>query len=239
MTDLPEGVEPVRTRCRDPQFFPGAAGLIEAASWNDVIPGSGQTTEGLLDPPRRGVLVLGNYQATASSYRRLLDGTIGGFPTTWRVLSRLLQSVPPRDVFLTNAYLALPDLPKDTMRFPSTPLFDERCRKLLALELELFGPRLVVCLGVPAAKMLASLCDELSRWRPWPGFKSLKAGASGQCVHDVAAGGCMFDAVVVPHPSAVVSNAARADDQALIALAARRRSRGGLNSTTHETRRRE
>jgi hypothetical protein len=43
--DLPEGVDPVRPWCADPQFFPGATGLIDATAWSEVTPGSDGTIE--------------------------------------------------------------------------------------------------------------------------------------------------------------------------------------------------
>ena len=118
--------------------------------------------------------MLGNYQATVKSYQRILDGSIGGFPKTWSVLGQLLVAVDPRDVFLTNAYIGLPDLAKDTAPFPTTPSFIGRCQRLLVLEIALFDPRLIVCLGVAAAKMLASITDDLEAWRPWPGYTALR-----------------------------------------------------------------
>ncbi|MCA1706863.1 MAG: hypothetical protein LC808_27815 [Actinobacteria bacterium] len=63
VADLPERVHPVRDWCADPQFFPGATGLLSNRSWADVIPGSAGVTGDLPPPPERGVIVLGNYQA--------------------------------------------------------------------------------------------------------------------------------------------------------------------------------
>jgi uracil-DNA glycosylase len=164
-------------------------------------------------------MVIGNYQATSASYRLLLDGSIGGFAATWRVLRRLLASVPPRVVFLTNAFIGLPDLPKDTAPFPTTPSFTRRCERLLTMEIELFQPRCVVCLGVPAAKMLASLAPALARWRPWPGYAVLQS--TGHCIlTDCAVQGVDFNAVAVRHPSAVVSIVQRQEEAELVAEAA-------------------
>ncbi len=39
-TDLPDGVYAVSPGCADPQFLPGASGLMTASSWAEVIPGS-------------------------------------------------------------------------------------------------------------------------------------------------------------------------------------------------------
>ena len=171
--DLPDGVFPVSHWYADPQFFPGATGLLSETSWQDVSPGSVGVAETFLPPPEHGVVVLGNYQATVNSYRRILARDLGGFPTTWRVLRQLLASVSPREVFLTNAFVGLPDVAGDTQPFPTTPSFTRRCERLLSTEIELFSPRLVVCLGVPAAKMLAAITPALDWWRPWPGYAAL------------------------------------------------------------------
>lgn len=215
--DLPAGVHPIPSWCPEPQFFPGATGLLAESSWVEVIPGTAAIEEPL-PAPQRGALVLGNYQATLSSYQRVLDGSIGGFPTTWRVLRRVLASVPPRKVFLTNAHIGLPDLAKDTAPFPTTPSFTRRCAQLLATEIELFRPQLVICLGVAAAKMLARITDGLSTWRPWPGYTPLRR-LRQDTVRHCQTGGVTFTAVAVQHPSAVVSTADRERDAALVAEA--------------------
>jgi len=215
--DLPAGVHPIPSWCPEPQFFPGATGLLAESSWAEVIPGTADLDE-LLATPQRGALVVGNYQATVSSYQRILDGSIGGFPTTWRVLRCVLASVPPRRVFLTNAYIGLPDLAKDTVPFPTTPSFTRRCAQLLTTEIELFRPQLVICLGVAAAKMLARITDGLSIWRPWPGYTALRLLRQNTVRH-CQTGGVTFTAVAVQHPSAVVSTADRERDAALIAEA--------------------
>jgi len=170
--------------------------------------------------PERGVLVLGNYQASRASYQRVLDREIGGFPTTWRVLRQLLAPIQPAEVFLTNAFIGLPDLASDTAPFPTTPSFIRRCEELLTLEIQLFRPRLVVCLGVPAAKLLAVLTPKAADWRPWPGYVELDRRAD-RALTDCAVTGVDFVALAVHHPSAVVSAIERKRDAELIALAAR------------------
>ena len=141
-----------------------------------------------------------------------------GFPTTWRVLRQLLASISPSEVFLTNSYVGLPDLEKDTAPFPMTESFRRRCAELLRLQCELFRPRAAVCLGVPAAKLLASLATGLDAWQPWPGY-GLLAAADQRLVEGCELGGATFTAVSVQHPSAVISNAERRLDAELIALA--------------------
>lgn len=220
-SDLPDGVHPVRQWCADPQFFPGATGLVLNQSWEEVRPGSAGVIRELPPAPNNGVLVLGNYQATLDSYRRIADGTIGGFPTTWRVLRQLLASVPPTEVFLTNAFIGLPDVAKDTSPFPKTQSFRRRCERLLVKEIELLRPRAVVCLGVPAARMLAEVTPTLSAWRPWPGYTSLhrrKLLSVPKC----AVGDVQFVGVAVHHPAAVVSSEDRTIDASLVATATSR-----------------
>ncbi len=106
--DLPDGVFPGSQWCTDPQFFPGATGLLSETSWLDVSPGSAGVVETLPPPPEHGLVVVGAYQATVHSYLRILARDLGGFPTTWRSLRQLLASVSPQQVFLTNAFVGLP-----------------------------------------------------------------------------------------------------------------------------------
>ncbi len=213
--DLPERVHPVRLWCADPQFFPGATGLLSNGSWADVVPGSYGVIDHLPSAHRGGVMVLGNYQATLASYGRILDGSIGGFPTTWRVLRQLLAPVLPTEVFLTNAFVGLPDLAKDTAPFPTTPSFTSRCQRLLTKEIKLFRPRAIVCLGVPAATMLASITPALASWRKWPGYTTLH-GREQASVPGCDVGAAEFVAVAVRHPSAVVSTKDRQSDAELL-----------------------
>ncbi len=221
VTDLPPGVHPVEQWCADPQFFPGATGLLSDQSWPDVKPGSVGVSAELLPAPLGGVLVLGNYQASRASYRRVLDGQIGGFPWTWRVLRQLLASTLPSEVFLTNAFIGLPDLDSDTAPFPTTPSFIGRCERLLRMEIRLFRPRVVVCLGVPAARLLADVVPDLTPWRPWPGYNELDRRMA-RTVDGCKVGGVDFTSLAVHHPSAVVASRERQRDAGLIAIAARR-----------------
>lgn len=218
--DLPPRVHPVHAWCGGPQFFPGSTGLLTESSWSEVVPGSQGIDHSFPPAPLRGIIVLGNYQATANSYRRLADGSLGGFPTTWRALAKLMAATNPRDVFLTNAYIGLPELVRDTDPFPTTPSFVERCRRLLVLEIELFEPRAVVCLGVSAAKMLASIASDLEAWQPWPGYKRLESAGQQSIAHCRVAS-IDFTAVAVQHPSAVQSSAQRQREAAIVSAAMR------------------
>ena len=216
--DLPSGVSPVTEWCAEPQFFPGASGLLPHATWDLVVPGELGVTEEFPNPSIGGILVLGNYQATFGSYRRILSGEIGGFPTTWRNLRLLLRDIDPREVFLTNAFIGLPDLKKDTEPFPLTPTYLDRCQRLLEFEIELFKPRCIVCLGVPPAKFLARIFSGLREWTPWPGYAALDAKGS-RLVRGVSYGSGLMTVVAVRHPSAIISSIERTDDSDLVASA--------------------
>lgn len=213
--DLPPGVHAVEPWCAEPQFFPGASGMPTEHSWPDVQPGSRGIPDRLPSVDQRDVMVLGNFQATVTSYRRIVDGAIGGFPVTWRALRHLLAAIEPSRTFLTNVHPGLPDADRDTAPFPTTPSYLARCRRLLTAEIRLLQPRLVVSLGTPAARMLAAVTPALEQWLPWPGFAALR-GAGRQVVADCEVGGVAFTATAVHHPSAVVSRAVRDLEAGLI-----------------------
>jgi uracil-DNA glycosylase len=131
-----------------------------------------------------------------------------------------MVATDPREVFLTNAYIGLPDLARDTAPFPTTPSFVSRCQRLLVVEIELFEPRVIVCLGVPAAKMLASVTNGLEIWRTWPGYRTLRPNGL-QTMKECTVGDVTFTAVAVQHPSAVQSTAERNIETALVTAAVR------------------
>lgn len=215
---LPPGVHPVPEWCADPQFFPGATGLLSAPSWSEVRPGSAGVLDECPSAPIGGVIVLGNYQSTISSYRRILSGEIGGLPTTWRNLAKLLEAVPPRDVFLTNAYIGCPDSGSDNQKFPTNPEYTQRCQRLLATTISLLRPRCIVAMGTPAARMLAATVPALAPWRPWPGLAKL-SGRGSRLVPGCEVDGVNFTAVAVAHPSSRISNVQRTLEAVLVQAA--------------------
>jgi hypothetical protein len=216
-TRLPPNVFPVDDWVADPQFFPGAAGLLTESTWEEVSPGHAGHFEELPPPPNRGVIVVGNYFASLHTYKRVRSGEVGGLKRTWGTLRRLLRATSPREVFLTNAYIGLVDAEKDTARFPTTPEFDRRCAGLLCAEIELLRPRAVVCLGVPAARMLGRVVPgRLHAWQR-SSLTALRDGG-GALVNGCRVGDVTFDAAVVSHPSAVQPNAVRDQDAERVAM---------------------
>ena len=214
VSDLPPGVHPVHEWCAEPQFFPGASGLLSEASWSDVKPTARGVTDQFLPAPHRGVVVIGHNLASLDSYNKVLSGEINGFEKTWRCLRRLLADVSPREVFLTNAYIGLHVAPNDTTPPRKTRDYSRRCQDLMGLELELFNPRLVVCLGGPAARMLAKVADGLEDWSGQWNFQDLE-NSNARTVPNCTYGENSFTAVVVQHPAArrVDSQARQLDTQ--------------------------
>lgn len=203
--DLPRGVHPVTEWVADPQFFPGASGLLTEQRWADVAPGESGVFTALPHVSTGGVMVVGNYFASVATYEKVRTGELKGLKRTWGRLGRILETTHPREVFLTNSYIGVADVQKDNDRFPSTPQFDERCASFLRLEIELLAPRAVVCLGLAAARMLArAIPVQLGCWR-----KSTLMGLAerGQrVVPSCDASGVILSAVATYHPSYAMSN---------------------------------
>ena len=192
--------------------------MLAASSWDEVKPGSAGVLQEHLPAPVGGVIAVGNYQATISSYQRILSGEIGGLLTTWRNLSKLLEAVPPGEVFLTNAYIGFPDSRTDIEKFPTNPDYTRRCQRLLATTISLLQPRCVVAMGAPAARMLAATVPTLTAWRPWPGLTKLSE-AGTRIVPLCEMDGQTFTAVAVAHPSSRISNVQRTVESVLVQAA--------------------
>jgi uracil-DNA glycosylase len=232
---LPRGSALAWQSCAEPQMFPGASGTLDVDDWAEVDPGSSRLVRLGPPPVRGGVIVVGNFQASAASYRRILSQEIGGLRVFWGHLRNLMAATDPREVFLTNAYPAFPDTDSDTGRFPSTPEFDRACGAFLQETIRLLAPRAVVCLGQWAPTMLARISPQVrAAWNPWSSFASLDAtnqrtvrgcGLSGS-----PGDGPTFTAVSVHHPSSRVSRAVRADDARLVGTATRMRPSEGVRT---------
>lgn len=138
--------------CAEPQMLPGATGTLDVNDWAEVEPGSSKVVRLGRPPVQGGVMVVGNFQACARSYNRILSQEIGGLKVFWGHLRNLLVATNPREVFLTNAYPAFPDTDSDTGRFPSTPAFDKACGSFLEETIRLLEPRAVICLGKWASR---------------------------------------------------------------------------------------
>ncbi len=71
---LPPKVRAVPEWVADPQFFPGASGLLTQDDWRDVTPGQSGLYETLPPPPTNGVMVVGNYFTSCATYAQVRAG---------------------------------------------------------------------------------------------------------------------------------------------------------------------
>lgn len=205
VNDLPAGVHPVAEYCGEPQFFPGATGLLTEQSWDEVREGMGAPAGEELPPADVRVMVVGNYHASRRSYERIVAREIGGLGGTWGKLKKLLARVPPTEVFLTNAFIGYPELGSDTARFPATREYFMRCAQFLALEVALLRPACVISLGRHSSQMLATIATGLEAWLPWRRCDDLEAQNARLCAPHI--GGVHVTALATRHPSSAVSNA--------------------------------
>lgn len=86
----------------------------------------------------------------------------------------------------------------------------------------MWGPRLVVCLGVPAAKLLAALTPEAAPWRPWPGYVELGRRADRASTGCAVAGVASLPWLSITRQPLCLSAIERRRDAEIIAVAARR-----------------
>lgn len=202
-----EPASPVRTvdgsYCWEPQMFPGASGLLDLDSWD--LPVKPQGTGGFDIPhhdPTYGMIVMGNNQASWATWEKIRDHEIAGLPSFWRKLPKLLaQGAPPRKTFLTNAWPVFPVQDGDEGELRCSSGLQKACDDFLEYTIELFKPRLVVCLGKWSALRLSAVTSQLSGvWDPWPSFSGL---ADSQTVRDCSVGEHSFTALVTHHPSRI------------------------------------
>jgi uracil-DNA glycosylase len=133
-----------------------------------------------------------------------------------------MREVPPASVFLTNAFIGLLDAGGFGTRYPRNATFVAKCSEFLRTELDLLRPRVVVCLGGEASRLLAEITEGLDHWRTWPGFDSIIEG-DAQLVSGCSVPSLdhryQYTAVTVRHPSAVLTREARMADATAIAKA--------------------
>ncbi len=216
---LPPGVYPITDWVADPQFFPGATGLLTEDDWADVAPGQAGLYAQLPDARTGGVIVVGNYFASVATYEKVRTGELKGLKRTWGRLGRMLSATRPREVFLTNSYMGVADVQKDNDTFPTNPEFDERCASFLRREIELLAPRAVVCLGLAATRMLArALPDQLPAWHK--STLTQLADRRHRVVPSCHVSGAVFTAAATYHPSYAMSDELRDAQARLVAQAA-------------------
>jgi hypothetical protein len=192
----PDGVLAVPEPIVGTAFFPGGFGL-----WNPAA------TRPLPCMPIGDVMVLGHdFHSEVGYQESLRQGFESPTQPTWRGLTRLLAQgkIALERCFFTNVYMGLRAGDGKTGRFPgaASPAFVGRCRTFLIRQLAMQRPRVILTLGIPAARFLGALSPALSDW----------AGASGQkevdtrgplrqrvCFDDVP--GLETTVVALTHPS--------------------------------------
>ena len=104
----------------------------------------------------------------------------------------------------TLTWDCLPAAPTNTGESPGAkdPEFKRRCRLLLAEQIAVQRPRLILALGRFVPKFLASLSPDLAEWRKWPGFQALDASGPLKRVRFDDTGEQATTVVVLLHPSA-------------------------------------
>ena len=194
----PDGLVAVPERIRGTAFFPGGHGL-----WRETRGGS------LPHLPCGKVMVLGNNFDSECRYRKSLRAGDELSTPTWRHLLTLLQSpgvnIRPEDCFFTNAYMGLlTGCSTNTGESPGAkdPEFKRRCRSLLAEQIAVQRPRLILALGRFVPEFLAALSPDLAEWRKWPGFQALDASGPLKRVNFADTGEQATTVVVLMHPSA-------------------------------------
>jgi hypothetical protein len=158
----PAGVLPLGGRISGTSFFPGGDGL-----WKEE--------DSSVDIPIGGVMVIGhNFDNVKGFQQSLLAGKEPLSSPTWRNLLQMLSnfSIAPSECFFTNAYVGVIDAESNVGDFPGgrSPIFVEKCLDLLAFEIEVQRPRLILTLGAFVPQLIASMSPSLATWR---GHKSL------------------------------------------------------------------
>jgi len=189
----PARVVPVPARIPGFAFFPGGAGL-----WNAAKDGAPP------EFPRGGVMILGHDFYSAAGFQDQLQRgkTDDQYPTA-RTLAPMLDAagIPKSECFFTNFFLGLRAGRKNTGSFPGArdKGFVERCRRFLRFELQLQEPRLVLVLGAQVPRFLAPLAAALE---PWRGCNLSQIDERGLAlVEAVDVDGVRFTAACLTHPS--------------------------------------
>jgi hypothetical protein len=197
----PEGVVPVPAQMRGLGFFPGGLGVYQEVGSRIPPPF-----------PFGQVMAVGqdfdtneNFQV---SLRRGEEDRRGG---TWGNLLGFLRrcGIPWSSCFFTNVYMGLRGSGKNTGTFigSRSPEFRSACERFLIRQLAVQQPKLLLCLGLPAAEFLSRLSVDL---RGWDGdsWKAIDGCAVGPLAVGVEFRGGMRIAAVAAlvHPSLLNGN---------------------------------
>lgn len=153
----PASIKPMEIPVREPQFFPGASGLLDSLDWNDVVPCA--RPAGPPFPPWRpgGVLVVAHNFSSADKYDEICSRERDThLAASWNGLKQILieANIGPSEVFLTNAILGAPrDLANGDQGAVKVPdAYRDCCVAFLAREMTLFAPSVVLAFGSVATE---------------------------------------------------------------------------------------
>jgi hypothetical protein len=189
----PQGVAPVPEPIRGTAFFPGGLGL-----WL----GRGDAPIRL---PRAQALIVGQDFNSAAAYERAFElGTEIDTSATWRNLRPILATakLPLEACVFTNFYMGLREIGPETGSFPGAKdaAFKNRCASFFRRQLDVWQPKLILTLGLPAMRAVGAVCNLLT------------PGSLQDCEHIYPGVSLQHGAVTIvalTHPSYYAANVGR------------------------------
>ncbi|TWI44868.1 uracil DNA glycosylase superfamily protein [Pseudoduganella flava] len=152
----PPELEPVAEMVRGTAFFPGGSGFWEP-----------EQEQGLPD-----VMVVGQDFSTKSEHQAMLAGLASDVDSaTWRNFLKLAKaaSLDLQSCFFTNAIMGLRKGGSCTGPNPGyvrrNKDFVAATHDFLLEQVQVVRPRLIVILGLPAARVFAAIAADLASWR--------------------------------------------------------------------------
>lgn len=175
-------------------FFPAGVGLVRAAG------------EPLPKLPVGGIMVLAHDWGTVKDFERYSERDAESLSNpTWKRLLSFFDSVEieRRDCFYTNFFVGLRSGSSSVGTFPG--ILDEayvaECLSLVAEQVELQKPRLMLVLGAHVPRLLARGSEQLHQWVGFDTFKTLdREDASFVPRVRLQDGSHQFAAVSLVHP---------------------------------------
>jgi uracil-DNA glycosylase len=201
----PTGTQSVPARIVGTAFFPGGSGL-----WRE------SAAKPLPSLPVGGIMVIGQDFHSRSKYLESAErGHENLGDPTWRELRQLLKTggVLESECYFTNAYVGLRTDGTVTGEYPGArdEEFVLQCSSLLAEQIAAQRPRAILTLGLPAARMLASLApNSLAGWLHAQNFVDIdSAGGAILSIRFPDIPDVQSNVVALVHPSMRNSNVSR------------------------------
>lgn len=146
--EYPIGMEKMDSRITGAGFFPGASG----ASDN-------------FEKVQKSIMILGQDQDNEIGFKKSLIKKDETYTPTWRHLKSLFEKsgISMEDCFFTNCIPAVRISKTNTGKSPAfqDPGFVEQCAMLLAEQIQIIEPKLIICLGLIPFKFFGLLSREI------------------------------------------------------------------------------